>query len=169
MTRRSRALATPGRRTRRLALATAGFGIVLHHGIPPDIVITNASPVWAPIVAEHAVAMLLALLRQRPLLERKRAAANWDRASLVANLAALEDQTVAIVGYGGIGRGIARRLQASAAKLICFSRHQAEDDIAGTIHSLDALPHLLPRCDAVMLALALSDSTRHLFDAALNR
>jgi phosphoglycerate dehydrogenase-like enzyme len=163
----ARALAAPGRRTRWLALGTAGYGTVLHHGIPSDIVITNASPVWAPIVAEHAVAMLLTLLRQMPLLERQRAAANWDRASLVANLAALEDQTVAIVGYGGIGRGIARRLQSSAAELICFSRRAAEDDIAGTVHSLDALPRLLPRCGAVMLAIALSDSTRHLFDAAL--
>jgi lactate dehydrogenase-like 2-hydroxyacid dehydrogenase len=81
---------------------------------------------------------------------------------LVANLAALEDHTVAIVGYGGIGRGIAQRLQSSVAQLICFSRRQAEDEIAGTIHSLDALP----RCGAVMLALALSDSPRHLFDVS---
>ena len=163
----ARALAVPGRRTRWLALATAGYGTVMQHGIPSEIVITNASPVWAPIVAEHAVAMLLALLRQIPLLERKRAAAHWDRASMVANLAALEDQTVAIVGYGGIGRGIARRLRPACAELICFSRHPLEDETVGTVHSLDALPRLLPRCDAVILALALADSTRHLFDAAL--
>jgi phosphoglycerate dehydrogenase-like enzyme len=118
----ARALAAPGRRTRWLALAAAGYGTVLHHGIPPDIVITNASPVWAPIVAEHAVALLLALLRQIPLLERKRATATWDRAGMVTNLAALEDQTVAIVGYGGIGKGIARRLRPACAELICFSR-----------------------------------------------
>jgi len=163
----ARALAAPGRRTRWLALATAGYGTVMQHGIPSDIVITNASPVWAPIVAEHAVAMLLALLRQIPLLERKRAAANWDRTSMVSNLAALEDQTVAIVGYGGIGRGIARRLHPACAELICFSRKPLEDETVGTVHSLDALPRLLPRCGAVILALALADSTRHLFDAAL--
>src|SRR5260221_7362323 len=97
------ALAAPGRRTRWLALATAGYGSVARPGVPPDIVVTHASPAWAPVVAEHAVALLLALLRQVPLLERKRAVADWDRANLVANLAALEDQTVAIVGYGGRG------------------------------------------------------------------
>src|SRR5260221_10553449 len=163
----ARALAAPGRRTRWLALGTAGYGTVPHHGIPSDIVITNASPVWAPIVPEHAVAMLLTLLRQMPLLERQRAAANWDRASLVANLAALEDQTVAIVGYGGIRRGIPRRLQSSAAELISFSRPPAEDALASAVHSLDALPRLLPRSGAVLLAIPPSDSTRHLFHAAL--
>src|SRR5260221_675688 len=161
------ALAAPGRRTRWLALATAGYGSVARQGVPPDIVVTNASPVWAPVVAEHAVALLLALLRQVPLLERKRAVADWDRANLVANLAALEDQTVAIVGYGGIGREIARRLRPTGASLVCFSRRRREDDEVGTVHSLEALPNLLPRCDAVILALALTDATRHLFNAGL--
>jgi phosphoglycerate dehydrogenase-like enzyme len=47
------------------------------------------------------------------------------------------------------------------------SRKPLEDETVGTVHSLDALPRLLPRSGAVILALALADSTRHLFDAAL--
>src|SRR5882724_5906876 len=73
------ALAQPGRRTRWIALFTAGYGNLVSHGCPADIVITHASPAWAPIVGEHAVALLQALLRQLPLLERARAAARWDR------------------------------------------------------------------------------------------
>jgi phosphoglycerate dehydrogenase-like enzyme len=163
----ARGLAAPGRRTRWLALGTAGYGNLLLHGVPSDIVMTHASPVWAPIVAEHAVALLHALLRQVPLLERQRAVQLWDRASLTATMGALEDETVALVGYGQIGQEIARRLQPCVAKLMCFSRTARDDEAVGRVHALTELPLLLPDCHSVVLALALDAGTHHLFGGDL--
>jgi phosphoglycerate dehydrogenase-like enzyme len=163
----ARGLAAPGRRTRWLALGTAGYGNLLRHGVPADITMTHASPVWAPIVAEHAVALLHALLRQIPLLERNRAARVWDRASLTGTMAALEDETVALVGYGQIGREIAHRLRPSVARLVCISRTARDDDTVGRVHPLAELPRLLPDCHSVVLALALDPGTHHLFGTDL--
>src|SRR5260370_89270 len=86
----------------------------------------------------------------RPGLARRRAAHVWDR-EFAGGFAALEDETVAIVGNGGIGQAVARRLLPAAKRLVMFSRSAQPDGPAGQVHPLSALPDLLPECGSVVL------------------
>ena len=72
---------------------------------------------------------------------------------------------MAIVGYGQIGREIARRARPFGIHVIAVSRSGAADDGADESRTLADLDDVLARADIVMLALALTPETRHLFDA----
>ena len=54
------------RRLRWVQLPTMGYDPVELHGVPPGVTVTSAGDAYAPTVAEHAVAMLLALVRHIP-------------------------------------------------------------------------------------------------------
>jgi glyoxylate/hydroxypyruvate reductase A len=69
-----------------------------------------------------------------------------------------------ILGYGAIGKRIAKRAQAFEAQVIAVNRSGRADLNANEIHNLDALPDLLPRADVVVLAMPLSAETAKIAD-----
>jgi phosphoglycerate dehydrogenase-like enzyme len=76
-------------------------------------------------------------------------------------------QTVGIVGYGRIGREVARRAQAFGMRIIACSRTaKAQDEFAERVDDMSQFDRLLQEADFVVVATPLSDSTRGLFGAA---
>jgi phosphoglycerate dehydrogenase-like enzyme len=151
-------------RLRWMALTSAGYDAVIARGRIPNVVTTYASGVYAPVVAEHALALLLASVRGiGPALDAQRAA-TWDRA-LPARLRSLEDMTVAIVGFGAIGRALARLLRPLAARIVGVNRSGAADPLADAMFPAHAVHDALAQSDAVVLAVTLDDGTRGLIDA----
>jgi phosphoglycerate dehydrogenase-like enzyme len=73
----------------------------------------------------------------------------------------LADRTVLILGYGGIGSAIERRLAGFEVDVLRVAAHAREG-----VHTLADLPDLLPRADVVVVCVPLTDQTRHLVDAA---
>jgi phosphoglycerate dehydrogenase-like enzyme len=67
-----------------------------------------------------------------------------------------------IVGYGNIGREIARRAKAFGASVVGIRRNIAADEFADEIAGMAELPRLLPAADIVVLACGLNDATRDL-------
>ncbi len=157
--------ATPGR-LKWIGLTSAGYDILLRNGVPPGIQMTYAVTVHGPAVAEHAVALLLALLRQLPRAFAAQTSARWDAPAMIANLRSLEDLTVAIVGFGSIGGAIATRLRPLAKRIIGVSRSGAPDPRADEMFPSNRLHDALAQSDAVILAVTFNDETRHLIDAA---
>src|SRR5580692_70313 len=51
-----------------IQLLTAGYDAVARHGYPPNVVVTNAGDAFAPAVATQALALLLGIQRQFPIL-----------------------------------------------------------------------------------------------------
>lgn len=148
-----------------LQFTTTGFDTAARLGVPPGVTFCNAGTVWAPVVAEHAVALLLALKRALPQAERLRAQARWSRETLQGTLSALDGAVVAIAGMGGIGRATARLLRPFGCELVGVVRTpRAEPDVDRVVPLADWYS-LLPETDAVVLAVPLSDDTRHLMDA----
>ncbi|HEY5302731.1 MAG TPA: 2-hydroxyacid dehydrogenase [Acidimicrobiales bacterium] len=129
--------------------------------LPPGTVFANATSVHETSTAELAVALILAA--QRGLADYVRAAARgrWEpdvRESLA-------DRSVLLVGYGGVGRAIDRRLAPFEVDIVRVARHaRREGDLE--VHAWDDLAALLPHADVVVLSLPLNDSTYHLVDAA---
>jgi phosphoglycerate dehydrogenase-like enzyme len=145
-----------------LTAGKEGFDAV---GIPAHITVTRTDGASAPVVAEHAMALLLALGRRLPQALAQQAAGQWDR-GLAMRAASLEGKTMAIVGYGHIGREIARRAHAFGMQVVALSRSGAADEPADEGQPLAALHAVLARSDVVALAIALTPQTHHLIDAA---
>jgi phosphoglycerate dehydrogenase-like enzyme len=151
-------------RLRWVQLPTMGYDPVELHGVPHGVTVTSAGDAYAPTVAEHAVAMLLALLRHIPESVRNAAAGNWDQSS-ARQIGTLHGATVAVVGFGNIGRDVALRLHGFGARIIAVTRSGRADPLADEVATSDALLDVLARSDAVVLAVPLNAHTRHLIDA----
>jgi phosphoglycerate dehydrogenase-like enzyme len=73
---------------------------------------------------------------------------------------------VLLLGYGAIGRAIARRLSVFEVSITAVaSAARAGDEFVDTIHGTGELPDLLPDHDVVIVIVPLTDSTRQLVDA----
>ncbi len=155
-------------RLRWIQSAATGVDAFARNGIPADVVLTNAADVWAPSVADHAMALLLGCLRDLPSCERDRQDGRWDRASHLTRLGGLTGRRVLVAGWGAIGQAIGRRLHGFDAQVIALTRRPERVAPAPHLHRVAALDQLLPclaDVDAVILALPLTPETRHLVGA----
>lgn len=135
---------------------TLGFDGVVDH-LPPGIVYCNAVGVHEGSTAELALGLVLAMLRGIPKAVRDGDATTWDH----ARHPGLAGRRVLLLGAGGVGREVERRLAPFGVELDVVARTAREG-----IHGLDALAGLLPRAEVVIVAVPLSAETRHLVDAA---
>ncbi len=151
-------------RFRWVQLPTMGYEAVEAHGVPPGVMVTSAGDAYAPTVAEHAVAMLLALVRHIPEAVRSAATGRWDQSN-ARTIGTLHGTTVTILGFGNIGREIATRLRAFGARVIGVTRSGHADPLADESASRAQLHGVLGRSDALVIAVPLNAGTRHLVDA----
>ena len=152
-------------RLRFLQLLTQGFDNAKAHGVPDGVTVANAGNAYSPSVAVHAVALLLALCRGLPATADNKAARKWDRAPGAAAID-LDGRLVAILGFGGIGREVARLLRPFGARIVAVTRSATPDPLADEAVSVDRLGEVLPRADAIVLALPLDPTTHHLIGAS---
>ena len=76
------------------------------------------------------------------------------------------DKTVGIVGYGKIGREVARRAAGFNCKVVAANRSPiADKGDAAEIYALAELDRMLPQCDIVVIAAGLGPETSRLIDA----
>ncbi len=138
---------------------TAGVDNVLPH-LPPAVALCNAAGVHDASTAELAVGLALASLRHLDEFARAMPAGQWR----YARHEALADKRVLIVGFGSIGRAIARRLDGFECEVLAVARAAREVD-GVTVHGADDLPTLLPTADVVILIVPLTEQTRGMVDA----
>ena len=147
----------------------------------PDLIVTSLSGASAPQMAEHAVMMLLALGHHLPaaVQHQKRAdwpAGRWD----IFCPTELRGSTVGIVGYGSVGRQIARLLQAFGATVLATKRDlmHPEDtgytldglgdpagDLVHRLYPPQALRSMLRECDFVVVCVPRTPATLNLLGA----
>lgn len=132
----------------------------------PEIVLTAARGIHGDQMAEHTLALILALTRSLPAFLRQQARREWKRHSLPE----VRGRTLMVVGYGTIGRSIARLGLAVGLKVVGVRRrgeNRGDEAVAGVrVVGADELDALLPEADYVVLTLPLTAETRGLFDAA---
>jgi phosphoglycerate dehydrogenase-like enzyme len=125
--------------------------------VPHGVAFCNAVGVHEAPTAELALTLVLASQRGWPEVARNQAAENWERPAYPG----LIGRRVLLVGVGGIGREVEKRMAGFGATLTRVARTARND-----IHSVDELPALLPEADIVIIAVPLSDETRGLVNAA---
>ncbi len=118
---------------------------------------TSAKGAYAQPVAEHALALSLALLR---FLPRRIRATSWDARPDGVSLFGLR---VVIVGAGGIAIELVRLLQVFRAHVTIVRRSDKPVPGADVTVQSDELHRVLPNADLVIVAAALTGDTRGLF------
>ena len=124
--------------------------------LPEGVTLCNAAGVHDDATAEHAVGLLLAVLRRVP--EAVRGHGSWQQ--LREGMRSLADSHVMVLGYGSIGRALTHRLLAHGARVTAVASRAREDDLVGPVHPVEELPALLPAQHAVVVLLPLDDVTR---------
>jgi phosphoglycerate dehydrogenase-like enzyme len=147
-----------------MQVLTAGYDNAKRLGVPAGTQVANVGDALAVPVGTHAVALLLALQRQFPTFLVNQPKHAWDR-SAVPRMVVPYGSTAVVLGFGHIGQEIGRILRAMGAHVIGISRGGAPNPAADEMAPIAKLAEILPRADAIMIALALDTATRHLMNA----
>lgn len=168
-------------RLRWIQLLSAGMDGALKQPIvqAEDIEITSTSGIHAVQMAEFGMAMMLAFMYRLPELLELQAKAEWpEHPQRVFSPHGLRDLTLGIVGYGSIGRELARIAQAMGMKILATKRNLKSTtesneyteaglgDPAGEIpdryYPPEALVSMASACDFLVLLTPLTDDTYHM-------
>jgi lactate dehydrogenase-like 2-hydroxyacid dehydrogenase len=91
-----------------------------------NIVVTNTPDVLTEEVADVAMGLLIATLREFVKADRYLRSGHWQTQNFPLSAGSLRDRTVGMVGMGRIGQAIARRLEASRVPVVYHSRKPAD-------------------------------------------
>jgi phosphoglycerate dehydrogenase-like enzyme len=145
----------------------AGVGGMLFPAmLNSPVVLTNSRGISAATIAEHVLAVTLAMFRKLPFAFRSQAAREWAQDAILAPPAihTIGGSSVLIVGLGSIGLATAQRMAALGARVTGIRRDRSRplpegvDAVLPPEALLDALPH----ADIVVLAAPQTPQTRGL-------
>ena len=130
--------------------------------------LASGQGVNARAVAEHAIALVLAMTRQLHLARDNQAKRHWR--GMISDPAKREDElggkTLLIVGLGRIGSHLATLARAFGMRVIATKRDAAKQaDAADAVFPQDRLPALLAEADFVVLTCPLTPDTEGLINA----
>ncbi len=132
------------------------------------VVVVNVPEYAEETVAEGAFAHMISLAKRLPEIGPEMARSGWAWPQEKWLGRDIADSTVGIVGFGKIGRSMARMAGAGfRARVIVYSPHTAPDDIrAHGVEPVLDLQDLLRQSDFVSIHCVLNDETRHLIGVA---
>jgi phosphoglycerate dehydrogenase-like enzyme len=152
---------------------TAGVGGSLHEAMRRSpVIFTNSAGVHAPPMAETVVGMLLHFFRGLDFAVAAQARGSWEPEPFLAAdtpVRELGSATVGILGYGGIGREVGRRLRAMGSRVLGLKRRpldggQGAVDAHGVelLHGDAGLERLLAESEALVVSVPDTPATRGL-------
>lgn len=173
-------------RLRWIASVTAGVEeILVNHPERRNITVTNGSGLHVVAMGEYVLASLLQITQRIPLRvadQQKRYWPEWRSAAWFASSGTrLRGATLVVIGYGSVGREIARLTTALGMRVIAVKarpgdlidpgfREPGTGDPDGTVPErivgTEALGEVLGLADFVVIAVPLTERTRGLVDAA---
>ena len=128
------------------------------------VIVMNTPQANAIATAEQTMSLMLAASRHTAQAHASVAAKEWARSSFTG--IELAGRTLGIIGFGRIGREVARRARAFRMEIIAYDPYVSELVARDQSITLLELDELLAQSDVVTLHCALSPSTQHILDAA---
>ncbi len=129
--------------------------------------LTNMQRIAAPVIAEHVMAMMLALARNLEEFVEAGRSGDWRR-DATSDMQVIKGKTMLVVGLGGIGTETARRAHALGMRIIAIRNSKPEGpEFVSKVGLPDDLEDFITQADVTVNALPLTDKTRDLFDAQL--
>jgi len=155
--------------TRLKVIARYGIGVDIvdvDAATAKNIVVTNVPNDWCMNeVADHAVALLLSLLRKLPTYDRATRAGDWHWQS-GRPIQRLQQGTLGLFSFGAIAKEIARRMRGFGVRIIACDPFVDESETASHGVSLVGFEELLAQSDYLMIQAPLTRETRGLFGEA---
>jgi phosphoglycerate dehydrogenase-like enzyme len=180
------ALPTSGRapRLRWVQLYSAGVDSVAEHPLfATEVVFTTSSGVHATCIGEYVLAIMLAWFHHLPALFEWQRQATWPDHKSRATFFEQDEvrgKTIGIIGYGSIGRHVARLASALGMRVMAMKRSAVHVDqgfsfpdvgdpdghLPERYYAPDQLLEMLARCDVIAISAPLTPETHGLIDDA---
>ena len=130
------------------------------------VLLTNLQRTMGPSMAEHVLAMMLALSRHLEYFLRKQQEGHWTREDAAPQLADLDGKTVLVVGLGGIGTEVARRAHVLGMR-VTATRASGRNgpDYVSYVGLPDELLKLASEADFVVNCAPLTPQTTGIFNS----
>jgi len=144
-----------------IQVLSAGADTIPFADISPSITIASNVGAYSEPIAEHVLAMVLALAKHLvngDLMLKDGIFDRSDESRMVAGM------TAGVIGFGGIGQATARLLRRVGVRILAVNRRGKTDEPVDEIGTLADLDRILSVSDLVVLALPLTRETRGLID-----
>ncbi len=160
------------------AVMDAGFPalkLVARHGAGMDgidveaarargLAVTRAAGANSRSVAEHAMALMLPLLKDLPAVRQGMADGLWEKTSRMTR--DVEGTVLGIVGHGAIGSKVARLADAFGMRVLAYDPHLPAGPLPGPARRVETLAELLRQSEVLSLHCPLTAETRGMIGAA---
>ena len=143
----------------------AGVGQLMYPELRESgIVVTNARGIHSRPMAEHTLGMIIAMSRRFPDAFRFQRAAHWAQQEIWdARPFELNGKTLLIIGFGSIGRELARLVQPIGMRVWGISRSGSGDaQLADRLLPARQLHSVLPQADFVVVAAPETPETNRM-------
>ena len=147
------------------------FGVAgLEHSLFPKLLkskttITNASGVHAGPISEFVISTILYFAKQFKDCQKFMQTENWTQWQVAKQMIQLKGKTIGIIGFGSLGKAIAKKAKAFDMKVIATRRLQKKVEHKKTVDELipvSNLSHLLKNSDFVVIACPLTPVTKNM-------
>ena len=129
--------------------------------VDSDVLLTNARGAHAATIAEHTFAMLLTLTRGLAFFNHARGCHTWLRGDGYNNVVGIDGKSMGIVGFGNIGRAIAKRAHAFELTVHAVDAQDVPgNEHVTSVRRLDALQDMLREIDILAIAAPITPQTR---------
>ena len=145
-----------------LQTVSAGVNHLPFDRIPPEVPIASNAGAWAGPMAEHILALALALANHLP---QRQAALRHGRYDQMPPNLEIRGATVAILGFGGIGQAAATLFEAFGARVHAVTRSGQTGRPVHAVGTLADLDAVLASAGIVVIALPLNRDTHGLIGA----
>ncbi len=132
-----------------------------------DVLLTSASGTHGACLAEHTFAMILAFTRHIKDFVLHQKAHTWAARELRGKMVELTGSTMGIIGFGAVGRAIAKRAAAFDMTIMAVDRFPRDQpEYVASLTGLDGLDALLSASDYVVVTVPYTEQTHGMIGAA---
>lgn len=128
--------------------------------LPSHIVMTNNSGVHTDKLGEFGITGVMMLNANVPIMTTNQRERRWQKAFGTS----IKGKTVAVIGVGAVGGGVAKLAKALGMRVIGVRRDGGKHPHVDKMYKPSQLDRVMPQADFVVLALPLTDETRNLVD-----
>lgn len=142
-----------------LQLLSAGVDHIDFTRLPDTLTVASNVGAYARPMAEHTLAMVLALCKRLSIYREQLKKGIFDQFSQNKTLYVA---TAAILGFGGIGKEVARLFNLFDMHILAVNRSGKTQEPVDFVGTLADLEKVLPRADIIVISLPLSKTTHGL-------
>ena len=143
------------------------YYIAIPELVAGDVLLTSARGTHGACLAEHTLAMIFAFTRHIRDYVQHQKTHTWSARELRGKMLELTGMTIGIIGFGAVGRAIAKRADAFDMNIMAVDMFpQNPPDYVASLAGLDGLDALLSQSDYVVVTVPYTEQTDKMIGAA---